>query len=137
MKYYKIVGIIACILLVISCFLPWTYYADLGKSFTGFFTEQNIYGKPGKVFIFLAVCSAVLIFLDKIWAKRTLLFLTAINVAYLIKTYLLFTTCYNTICPQKEYGFFVLMLSVILLIIVSLFPDMKIMVPNKKDELLK
>lgn len=137
MKYYKIVGITACTLLVISCFLPWTYYADLGKSFNGFFTEQNIYGKPGKVFIFLAVCSGVLILFDKIWAKRTLLFLTAINVAYLIKTYVLFTTCYNTICPQKEYGFFVLMLSVVVLIIVSLFPDMKIMVPNKKDELLK
>lgn len=133
MKYYKIIGIIACTLLVISCFLPWTYYADLNKSFTGFFTEQNIYGKPGKVFIFLAVSSAILILLDKIWAKRTLLFITAINVAYLIKTYVLFTTCYNTICPQKEYGFFVLMLSVIMLIVVSLFPDTEVIDPQKKD----
>ena len=133
MKYYKIIGIIACVLLVISCFLPWTYYADLNKSFTGFFTEQNIYGKPGKVFIFLAVSSAILIILDKIWAKRTLLFLTAVNIAYLIKTYVLFTTCYNTICPQKEYGFFVLMLSVIMLIVVSLFPDTEVIEPQKKD----
>ena len=133
MKYYKTIGIIACVLLVISCFLPWTYYADLNKSFTGFFTEQNIYGKPGKVFIFLAVSSAILILLDKIWAKRTLLFITAINVAYLIKTYVLFTTCYNTICPQKEYGFFVLMLSVIMLIVVSLFPDTEVIDPQKKD----
>ncbi|MEO9209517.1 MAG: hypothetical protein ABI208_00380 [Ginsengibacter sp.] len=136
MKNYKVIGIIACTLLVISCFLPWTHYADLNKSFTGFFTEQNIYGKPGKVFIFLAICSALLIVLDKIWAKRTLLFVTAINVAYLIRTYVLFTTCYDTICPQKEYGFFVLMLSVVMLIAVSLFPDMKVIV-SKEEDLLK
>jgi len=126
MKYYKLIGFSACILLVISCFLPWTYYADLNKSFTGFFTEQNIYGKPGKVFIFFAVCSAVFIFLDKIWAKRTLVFLAALNIGYLIKTYVLFTTCYSAICPQKLYGLYLLILSCIVLTIVSIFPNLKL-----------
>ncbi len=126
MKYYKLTGLAACVLLIISCFLPWAYYADLHKSFTGFFTEQNIYGKPGKVFVFIAVCSAILIYLDKIWAKRTLIFFVAINIGYLIKTYVLFTTCYSTICPQKEYGLYLLILSSILLVIVSLFPNTKV-----------
>lgn len=126
MKYYKTIGVLACALLIISCFLPWAFYADINKSFTGFFTEQNIYGKPGKVFIFLAVCATVLILINKIWAKRTLIFLSAINLAYFIKTYVLFTTCYATICPVKQYGLYLLMTASILLMIATVFPNTKI-----------
>ncbi len=134
MKYYKLIGFTACLLLVISCFLPWAYYTDLHKSFTGFFSEQNIYGRPGKVFVFIAVCSAILIYLDKIWAKRTLLFFVALNIGYLIKTYVLFTTCYSTICPQKEYGLYVLIFSSVLLSVVSIFPNLKVEDEDEVDE---
>lgn len=132
MKYYKIIGVLACVLLAISCFLPWAFYADINKSFNGFFSEQNIYGKPGKVFIFIAVSSVILILIDKIWAKRTLIFLSAINIAYFIKTYVLFTTCYATLCPQKEYGLYLLMASSILLMAVTIFPNVKL-VEKKKE----
>ena len=126
MKYYKITGLLACTLLALSCFLPWAYYADIDKTFTGFFSQQNSYGKPGKAFIFIAVFSAILILVNRIWAKRLLLFLNAINIAYLIKTYVLFTTCYATVCPQKEYGLYLLMIASVVLMIVSVFPDMKL-----------
>ncbi|MEO6136689.1 MAG: hypothetical protein ABIP35_16160, partial [Ginsengibacter sp.] len=105
---------------------------DINKSFNGFFSEQNIYGKPGKVFIFIAVSSVILILLNKIWAKRALIFLSAINIAYFIKTYVLFTTCYATLCPQKEYGLYILMASSILLMAVTIFPNVKL-VEKKKE----
>ncbi|MEO5650732.1 MAG: hypothetical protein ABIR03_12515 [Ginsengibacter sp.] len=127
MKYYKTIGLLACVLLVVSCFLPWAYYTDIHKSFTGFFSEQNVYGKPGKVFIFMAVVSAIMIVTNKVWAKRVHILLSAINIAYLIKTYVLFTTCYATICPQKEYGLYVLIVSSVVLMITSILPDMKIL----------
>lgn len=126
MKYYKVLGLIACAVVAISCFLPWTFYPDLGKSFNGFFSEENMYGKPGKVFIFLAVVSAALIVIEKIWAKRVLLFVAAINLAYLIKTYVLFTSCYSALCPVKQYGLYLLMASTVLLLVVSIFPDMEL-----------
>jgi hypothetical protein len=125
MKYYKTIGLLACVLLVISCFLPWAYYADIDKSFSGFFSEQNIYGKPGKVFIFMAIVSAIMIVTNKVWAKRVHILISGINIAYLIKTYILFTGCYATICPQKEYGLYVLIASSVILMISSIFPDMK------------
>ncbi len=134
MKYYKLTGLFACALLVVSCFLPWAYYADLHESFTGFYTHENIYGKPAKAFIFLAASSAILICLDKIWAKRALIFLAAINIGYLIKTYVLFTSCYSTICPQKQYGFYLLMVSSIVLLIVSVLPNLKVEQDIEKEE---
>ncbi len=106
--------------------MPWVYYADLNKSFTGFFSEQNMYGKPGIFFTFIAAASIFLIYLDKIWAKRTCIFLSALNLGYLIKTYILFTSCYNAYCPEKKTGLFLVIISSIALMIVSIFPDMKI-----------
>jgi hypothetical protein len=132
MKYYKQIGLIACILLVISCFLPWAFYPDLHKSFNGFFSEMDIYGKPGKVFIFFAVLSAILILLNKIWAKRTLIFLAAFNVGYLIRTYILYTSCYRAFCPEKQYGLYLLIVGCVLLLIVSFFPNLKL-----KDEIIE
>jgi len=131
MKYYKLTGFLACLLLAISCFLPWAYYPDLHKSFTGFFSEQNMYGRPGKVFVFFAISSLILIFIDKIWAKRTLIFFAALNIGYLLKTYVIFTSCYNTYCPQKQYGLYLLIFSCFVLMIVSFFPDLKLQI---KDE---
>lgn len=132
MKYYKQIGLIACVLLVISCFLPWAFYPDLHKSFNGFFSEMDIYGKPGKVFIFFAVLSAILIFLNKVWAKRTLIFLAAFNVGYLIRTYILYTSCYRAFCPEKQYGLYLLIVGCVLLLIVSFFPNLKL-----KDEIIE
>jgi len=132
MKYSKLIGIIACIILVIACFMPWTYHADLTKTFTGFFSENNAYGKPGKFLIFFALVSVVLILLPKVWAKRTHIILTALFTGYAIKTYILFTSCYNAYCPEKRYGIYLMMASCFIILIVSVFPEMK-MTNEKKD----
>ena len=133
MKYYKVIGLIACVALVASCFFPWAYYPDLNKSFTGFFTEQNVYGKPGVAFTFFAVVSLVLIFINKLWAKRTLIFVAALNLGYLLKTYVIFTSCYKGYCPKKEYGIYFLIISSVILLLVSFFPDTKLS-DNEKAE---
>jgi hypothetical protein len=126
MKYYKVIGLLACALMILSCLLPWAYYADLNKTFNGFFSEQNNYGKPGKFFVFFAIVSMALISTNKVWAKRVHLFLSALNIGYLIKTYILFTSCYNTYCPEKRAGLYLLILSSVVIMVVSIFPDLKI-----------
>ncbi len=126
MKFYKIIGYTAAVIMIISCFMPWTYYTDLGKSFDGFFSEKNMYGKPGMFIMFFAIASLVLIYLDKIWAKRLHIILSAVNIGYLIRIYILFTSCYNAYCPEKKAGLYLLILSSVVMMVVSLFPDMKI-----------
>ena len=106
--------------------MPWTYHEDINKTFTGFFSEKNSYGKPGKFFIFFALVSCVLILLPKVWAKRAHLFLSALFVGFAIKTFILFTSCYNAYCPEKEYGIFLVIISCIIILTVAIFPSMKI-----------
>jgi hypothetical protein len=134
MKYYKVIGVVACIALFASCFMPWAYYPDLQKSFTGFFTEKNIYGRPGVVFTFFAAFSIVLIFINKIWAKRTLIFVQALNIGYLLKTYVIFTSCYKGYCPEKQYGLYLVIISSVILLVISFFPDIQLREEKKNEE---
>ena len=134
MKYYKIIGVVACIALFASCFMPWAYYPDLQKSFTGFFTEKNIYGRPGVVFTFFAAFSIVLIFINKIWAKRTLIFVQALNLGYLLKTYVIFTSCYKGYCPEKQYGLYLVIIISVILLVISFFSDIQLSEEKKNEE---
>ena len=132
------IGLLACIMLVVSCFLPWIYYADphiateAQRTFTGFSTYQNQYGKPGKLLLLIAIIIFVFMLLPKIWAKRANLFIAALGVGYAVKTYVLFTSCYNAYCPDKKAGIFIMMLSMIILLIAALFPDLALK-QEKKD----
>jgi hypothetical protein len=126
MRYGKWIGIIAAVVLIIICFLPWTYHADIDKTFTGFFSERNMYGKPGKFFVFFGIASIILLMLEKLWAKRIHIFLSGVLVAYAIKTYTLYTSCYNAYCPEKKYGIYMMLMCTIVLLIASIFPNMKV-----------
>ena len=120
------IGLAACILISVSCFMPWAYYATLNEEFTGFFSEQNHYGKPGVFIIFLAVFIFIFMLLPKIWAKRANLFLAALQISYAVKTYILFTSCYNAYCPEKRIGIYIMLFSAILIMLAAIFPSMKI-----------
>jgi len=130
LKFLKWMGFAACVALIIVCFLPWTYHADIDKTFTGLFSEKNAYGKPGKYLIFFAVTSAILILLQKVWAKRIHLFFAGLTVGYAIKTYVMFTSCYNAYCPDKKIGIYLMMVCCIVIFIASVFPDLKLRPPQ-------
>ncbi len=126
MKYSKWIGLVVYIGLIYICFIPWTYHADLGKYFTGFFSEKNIYGKPGKFFIIFSVICVLMMFVEKVWAKFVHIFFAGVILAYALKTYHLYTSSYNAYSPEKQPGIYLLLLVSILSFAISLFPDMKI-----------
>jgi hypothetical protein len=125
MRYSNIIGILACLLIMVSCFMPWTFHPDLQKYFTGFYSEQNMYGRPGKLFLIFAIISILLFVIPKVWAKRTNWLIAALTIAYTVKTYFLFTSCYSGICPIKQFGIYLLLASVVVMFLAALLPDMK------------
>jgi len=119
MKYSQWIGIAAALLLIGACFLPWAYFPDLQKEFTGFFSEGNAYGRPGKVFVFFAVVAIGLFLTPKVWAKRTNIFISALTIAFGLKSYILYTACYRGICPDKRPGIFLIVPVILLIAAVS------------------
>ncbi len=126
MKYSQVVGIIAAVVLVLSGFLNWTWYPDIQKYFTGFFSENNMYGKPGKVFAFFALIAVVFFLLPKIWAKRWNLLVCSLTLAFAVKTYILFSGCYRGICPVKQPGIWVMFAAAIIMMVCALLPDLTV-----------
>jgi uncharacterized BrkB/YihY/UPF0761 family membrane protein len=126
------IGLIAAAVLIATCFMPWTYHADVQKDFTGFFSEKNRYGRPGKfILIFIGVI-VTLMLLPKLWAKRINLFLGAVLVAYAFKTYVLYTSCYMAYCPEKKAGVYLMLGASVVVFIATVFPNMKL--PELKDK---
>ena len=132
MKYSQWIGIAASILLVIAGFLPWTYHPDLNKNFTGFFSENNVYGKPGNVFVVMSIVAIVFFAIQRVWAKRWNMFICALVLSYAIKSFIMFSGCYRGICPNKLAGLWIMLGSAVLMMVMALFPDIKLKEEPKK-----
>ena len=126
MKYSQWIGIAAALLLIGACYLPWAYYPELQKEFTGFFSENNAYGRPGKFFIFFCGIAIILFLIPRIWAKRTNIFVGAIILAFAIKSFILYTACYRGICPEKRIGLFLVLLGSIGVVAAAVSPNIKL-----------
>jgi hypothetical protein len=120
LKYASNIGIAAALLLILCCFIPWAYYPDLHQSFTGFYSEQNQYGKPGKAFIFLSCVSIIFFLLPKIWAKRANQLVSVLVFAYALKNYFIYAACYLGICPEIRFGLIGMLAFSLVILICSL-----------------
>lgn len=119
--YY--LGIVACVTLIIACFLPWATYNDIHKTFNGFYSFENYYGKPGKFLTLMTSIALFFMILPKIWAKRANLFICALTTGYAIYAYTLYSTCYKAYCPQREIGLFLMVGSACIMLLASILPD--------------
>jgi len=126
LKYATHFGIAAALLLILFCFFPWAYYPDLQENFTGFYSKQNNYGKPGKTFIFLSVVSIVLFILPKLWAKRFNQFIGVLILAYALKTYVVYAGSYAGNYPVIKPGLIGVLICSVIIIICSLLSKAEI-----------
>jgi hypothetical protein len=130
LRYSQFFGVAAALVLIISGFLPWTWHPDIQKYFTGFFSENNTYGKPGKVFIVLCAMAIVFFLIPRLWAKRFNLFFGAVILAYAIKCFIVYSGCYAGTCPVIQYGLWMMLISAMGLMLGAVLPDIKL----KKEE---
>ena len=126
MKFSQWIGILAAFVLIISGFMNWTWYPDIHKYFTGFVSENNIYGKPGKIFIYFSSVAILFFILPRIWAKRWNVFVCTLIMAFAIRTFILYTSCYSGVCPVKQPGIWIMVASAALMLLCALLPDMKL-----------
>jgi hypothetical protein len=122
-RYSRWITLTAFGLLLLTCFMPWAYYPDIQKSFTGFFTEKNIYGKPAKLLLIFGSISVLAQFLPVLFLKRANMLVSALGMAYAVKSYIVFSSCYRGICPETQPGLYLMLFSVILLLLTSVFPS--------------
>ena len=131
MKNSRWIGIAAALLLVGACYLPWAYFPDLHEAFTGFYSKQNWYGRPGKIFIFLCSVSAIFFLIPRIWAARVNIFVTALIMAFAVSKFVQFGGCYQGICPTRQTGIYLMMAAAFLMTMCAFAPNIKL--KDKQD----
>ena len=110
MSFSRLAGITSCTLVMASFFMNYAWYPDVEKYFTAFFSEQNYYGKPGKMLAFIAGSGMVFYLLNKTWTQRINLIFGALGMAFGIRTYLLYTSGYDGFVPVAQPGIYVMLL---------------------------
>ncbi len=133
-KLFMYLGLATALLLLITCFLPWTSYPDVNLTFTGFnvepFATGNFYGKAGYPVAVLTVIVGLLFLIPRIWAKRLAVFIAGLLLSYTIRTYIIFTSGVVEGDVVKHAGIYLLVLCSALLFLSSLFPYMPL---QKRD----
>jgi hypothetical protein len=126
MKYSQSIGLVAVLLLITTCFFPWSFIVSQQITVTGMHAEGTTYGKPGLLNIFFSIIMLLLFSLPKIWAKRTNVLIAALNFAWSVRNYILLSTCMMGECPEKKIA---LILSLILsgiILLMALLPKVAV-----------
>ena len=122
----KWAGLAAAIALILSCFFIWIIIPSKGIVVTGIDSTGTNFGKPGYLTLIFASIFLVLHLTPRIWAKRTNVIIAAFNLAWAIRNFYLMSICPGGDCPDRQIALFVMLGSSILLLIASLFPDIKL-----------
>ena len=122
----KWIGLVAVILLVVSCFLPWVIIPSKNIVVSGVDSTGTNFGKPGYTHFVLSFFFIIFHFIPKLWAKRVNLLIVALNIAWAIRNYFIISMCREGECPEKQIGLWLVILASVLMLIAALFPDIKL-----------
>lgn len=126
MKYSQQIGAILALIVIGACFIPWSYIPSLDATITGMYTATTDFGKPGILHIAFSTLAFILFLIPKLWCKRTNIFITAINLAWAFKNYMLYSMCSGGDCQQKKAGIYIVLGCSIVMIVMAMLPKTKI-----------
>lgn len=126
MKYSQTIGFLAALAILGICFLPWVTIPTKELVVTGMNAKGTDFGTPGKVNIFFSVIMAICFLLPKILAKRTNVFLGALNFSWAIRNYILLTTCMMGICPERHWALLALVFISAISLLMTFFPKIDV-----------
>jgi hypothetical protein len=132
MKHSQSLGILAALLLIGSCYLPWIEITSLQKTITGvngYVNENYTFGKQILAHSFFSILAIICFLIPKVGAKRTNIFLCFLNFSWAIKNFILFKLCRNGDCPTAKIGLYLVVLLAFVMIMMSLLPTLEV---NKK-----
>jgi hypothetical protein len=123
MRWMKWAGLLAAILMIVSCMLPWVTIPSRNIVISGVEALHTDFGKPGYLHLLLTAFFLLFNFTPRIWAKRSNLAVTALNMAWAIRNYFIIAACREGDCPEKHIAIYLVLIAAFLMLIAALFPD--------------
>ena len=117
MKYAHWIGTVACLLVIAGVFMPWVYIPSVSVTVSGWHAEGTQFGKPGLVPLVFSGLMLVLFHISKVWSRLIILILATLQLAWVIRNYILLTSSFIGEVPQKTvYLIAMVPLSIIILV---------------------
>ena len=131
MRYMKWIGLLAVLLLIFSCFIPWVIIASKNIIVSGVDATGTNFGKPGYAHFVLSFFFIIFHLIPKLWAKRSNLLIVALNLAWAVRNYFIISVCREGDCPEKQIGLWLVLAASVLMLVAALFPDIQLKEENK------
>jgi hypothetical protein len=106
--------------------MPWVIIESQQITVSGVDAAGTKFGKPGYLHFVLAFFYIIFTLISKLWAKRANLPVVAINSAWVIRNFFLLAVCRGGECPNRQPGFWLMLLASIVMLLAALFPKMEI-----------
>lgn len=103
MKYAHWIGCVSCLLLIAGVFQPWIFIPSVKLTITGWHAEGTNFGKPGLVPLVLSSCMALLFLIPKVWSRLITILMATVQLAWMIRNYILLTTSFIGEVPDKTW----------------------------------
>jgi magnesium-transporting ATPase (P-type) len=129
MKYSQVVGIMAALALMGICFFPWVHIPSLHIDLSGWNGKASAelnFGSQIKSHGFFSLVMIVCFLVQAVWAKRTNVFVGAINFSWAIKNFIIFSMCRGGECPEKLPALYALVVVAFIMMIMGFFPKMQV-----------
>jgi hypothetical protein len=123
MRLRKWLAILSTALLIGSLYFPWVTIESKNIVISGMNATGTNFGKPGLLNLVLAIAFLLLLLINRNWSKVAAFFVSALNIAWAVRNYVVVSTCSGGICPVKHTALYVLLISAILISVFTLLME--------------
>jgi len=120
MQSIRWLAILTAGILITACFFPWVSVAQKNFFVGGFYSSaNNRFGEPGLLHTIFCSVYILLLLLNRIWSIRTAFFISAFNIAWAVRNFMVIPACSGGTCPEKHTALFVILIGSILLLLLT------------------
>jgi hypothetical protein len=133
MQSMRWLSLLTAATIITACFFTWVSVEEKHFYIGGFFSSTgNRFGEPGLFHVILCTIYILLVLINKVWSLRTAFFISAFNIAWAVRNFMLISACSGGTCPEKHTGLYAILIGSILLIILT-----ALVRPSKTRSLVK
>lgn len=126
MQSVRWLSILIAVIIITACFFTWVSVEEKYFFVGGFYSSaNNRFGEPGILHVAFCAIYILFVLLNKIWSIRTAFFVSAFNIAWAVRNFVVLSTCSGGVCPEKHTALYTVLCGSIVLIILTLFIRVK------------
>ena len=121
----RILTVLSSLILIIACFMPWATIESKQLVLTGVDTTGTSFGKPAYFHFLLTILFMVLLFAGKSWTHKMAVFISAFNLAWGIRNFVLIPMCRGGECPEKHLSIYLVLISSVMMILFAILTPVR------------